>query len=165
FEWRDVTQLVALQPDGRVVVIDTRTLWTDGDFGEAFIYFDRGLGQSITMLPLTGALDPGPVATALSQPCPAGLVLVVRNADRVSERRLQFAYVLDGTVDVYSDVVQWYWNLIQLDHPPIHGYRLIVTAPGSMSAPFDAFVHTYGNPETPRVFLSEDRSVLTVSFD
>src|SRR5690606_10485503 len=27
FEWRDVTQVVSLQPDGRVVVIDTRTLW------------------------------------------------------------------------------------------------------------------------------------------
>lgn len=165
YEWRDVVQVVSIQADGRVIVIDTRTLWTDDDFGEAFICFELGDAQIVTMLPVTGALDAGPTATAYSQPCAAGVELVVRNAERVSERRQRFAYVLDGTVDAYSDVVQWYWNLIQLDHPPVIGYRLIVSAPGSMSAPFDAFVHRYDNPETPRVALSEDRSLLTVYLD
>lgn len=165
FEWRDVVQHVAIQPDGKVLVVDTRTLWTDGDFGEAFICFELVDGQTVTVLPLTGALDDGPPATSFAQPCAVGTELVVRNAERVSERRVRFAYVLDGTVDVYSDVVQWYWNLLQLDHPPIIGYRLVVNAPGAMTAPFDAFVHRYANPELPSVFLSQDRSLLTVVFD
>src|SRR5690606_14949749 len=63
------------------------------------------------------------------------------------------------------DVVQWYWNLLQLDHPPIVGYELTVTAPGPMSEPFDAYVHRYANPERPTVSLSEDRSQLHVRFE
>lgn len=165
YEWRDVSQIVSLQPDGRVIVIDTRTLWTDDDFGEAFICFELDAGQSVSLLPSSGAVDAGPEATAYSQPCAAGTELVIRNAGRVSERRVRFAYVLDGTIDPYSDVVQWYWNVIQLDHPPINGYRLVITAPGAMSDPFDAFVHRYDNPEIPVVSLTKDRSILTVYFD
>jgi hypothetical protein len=90
---------------------------------------------------------------------------VVRNAVRVSERRVRFAFRLEGTVEADSDVVQWYWNLIQLDHPPIVGYALTVAAPGPMEAPYDAFVMRYANPEIPQVRLSEDRSRLHVKFD
>src|SRR5690606_13412600 len=71
YEWRDVEQAVTIQADGQVVVVDTRTLWTDGTFGEAFICFGLGSGQSVTMLPLTGAIGAGPPAYAYSQPCAA----------------------------------------------------------------------------------------------
>lgn len=126
--------------------------------------FGLGPGQAVTMLPGTGAVDDGPPATAFQQPCEAGTELVVRNETPVQTRRVRFVYRLSGTTDVYADVVQWYWNLEQLSHPPIHGYRLMVQAPGSMGAPYDAFVHRYQNPEVLFVLLSQDRSTLHVSF-
>lgn len=165
YEWRDVEQRVTIQPDGRVVVVDTRTLWTDGDFGEAFICFGHGPNQSLTMLPLTGAIGSGPPAHAFSQPCEAGREIAIRNAERVSERKMRFAYVFEGTLDYFSDVVQWYWNLIQLDHPPIVGYKLVIRAPGPMPTLYDAFVHAYANPEIGRVWQSDDRSQIVVEFD
>jgi len=165
YEWRDVVQNVTIGPSGDVVVNDTRTLWTDGDFGEAFICFELSGRHTIELLPGSGAISPGPPATAFSQPCPAGRELVVRNETRVSERRIRLVYRLGGTTDVFSDVVQWYWNLIQLDHPPIIGYSLTVTAPGPMALPFDAYVHRYFNAEEPVVTLSPDRSTLNVTFE
>ena len=168
FEWRDVVQNVTIERDGSVVVVDERTLWTDEDFGEAFICIGHESQVRVTLLDGSGAVSPGPAATAFQQACAdgaAGTEVVVRQDQRVRERRVRFAYRLDGTVDVYRDVVQWYWNLIQLDHPPIVGYRLTVTAPGAMAAPFDAYVHRYANLEEPRVALSDDRRVLTVAFD
>jgi uncharacterized membrane protein len=166
FEWRDVVQQVTLAADGSVVVRDERTLWTpDEDFGEAFICVGHPRSVTVTLLDGSGAVSAGPPATAFQQPCDAGTEVVVRNQTRVKERRVLFVYRLDGTVEPYSDVVQWYWNLIQLDHPPIVGYRLTVTAPGPMAEPFDAYVMRYGNPEEPRVALSGDRRVLTVAFD
>lgn len=165
FEWRDVVQQVDIAPDGSVVVRDERTLWTDESFGEAFICVGHDPFVTLTLLDGSGALSPGPPATAFQQPCAAGTEVVVRNAVRVKERRVRFVYRLEGTVEAFTDVVQWYWNLIQLDHPPIIGYHLTVTAPGPMSAPYDAFVMRYSNPETPRVTLSPDRSQLTVEFD
>jgi uncharacterized membrane protein len=168
FEWRDVVQNVTIDRDGSVVVTDERTLWTDEDFGEAFICIGHDFGVRVTLLEGSGAVSPGPTATAFQQGCAdgaAGTEVVVRQDQRVQERRVRFVYRLDGTVDVYRDVVQWYWNLIQLQHPPIVGYRLTVTAPGPMAAPFDAYVHRYANLEEPRVALSDDRRVLTVAFD
>jgi hypothetical protein len=165
FEWRDVDQKVSILPDGDVKVVDERTLWTDEDFGEAFICIGHPTGVTVTLLKGSGAVSPGPPAFAYQQPCEAGTEVVVRNEVRIQERRVRFVYVLTGTADVYRDVVQWYWNLIQLDHPPIVGYHLQVQAPGAMQAPFDAYVHRYENPEIPRVVLSDDRSLLTVEFD
>jgi hypothetical protein len=168
FEWRDIVQNVTIDRDGSVRVVDERTLWTDEDFGEAFICIGHDARVRVTLLDGSGAISPGPPATAFQQSCEsgaAGTEVVVRQDRRVRERRVRFVYRLDGTVDVYRDVVQWYWNLIQLDHPPIVGYRLTVTAPGPMAAPYDAFVHRYANPEAPRVALSEDRRKLTVTFD
>jgi uncharacterized membrane protein len=166
FEWRDVVQQVTIAADGSVVVRDERTLWTpDEDFGEAFICVGHPRSVTLTLLDGSGAVSAGPPATAFQQPCDAGTEVVVRNQTRVKERRVLFVYRLDGTVEPYSDVVQWYWNLIQLDHPPIAGYRLSVMAPGPMAEPFDAYVMRYGNPEEPRVALSGDRRELTVAFD
>ena len=166
FEWRDLHQVVTIESNGDVVVIDERTLWTpDEDFGEAFICVGHPEHVRLTLLDGSGAISPGPEAVTFQQPCAAGTEVVVRNAQRVRERRVRFIYRLRGTVDAYTDVVQWYWNLIQLDHPPIVGYRLSVAAPGPMTAPYDAYVMKYGNPEAPRVALSPDRSVLTVKFD
>ena len=168
FEWRDVVQDVTIDRDGSVVVVDERTLWTDEDFGEAFICIGHPSSVRVTLLGGSGAISPGPTATAFQQGCAdgaAGTEVVVRQEQRVRERRVRFVYRLDGTVDLYRDVVQWYWNLIQLDHPPIVGYRLTVTAPGPMAAPFDAYVHRYANLEEPRVALADDRRVLTVAFD
>lgn len=165
YEWRDVRQDVTIQADGRVVVVDTRTLWSNSTFNEAYICFGLAEGQTLTMLPLTDAIGAGPPAYAYSQDCTAGTEIAIRNAEGVSERHLRFAYVFDGTLEYYSDVVQWYWNLIQLDHPPIVGYRLTVRAPGPMPGEFDAFVHRYENPEPGRVWLADDRSRLVVEFD
>ncbi len=166
FEWRDVVQDVAIAADGSVVVRDERTLWTpDEDFGEAFICVAHPPSVTLTLLEGSGAVSSGPPATAFQQPCGAGTEVVVRNQTRVRERRVVFVYRLDGTVEPFSDVVQWYWNLIQLEHPPIVGYRLTVTAPGAMAEPYDAYVMRYANPEEPRVALSADRRVLTVAFD
>lgn len=165
YEWRDVVQNVTIEPDGTVVIDDTRTLWTDEDFGEAFICLELDRNQRVDLLPGSGAVSSGPQATAFTQPCSVGTELVVRNDSRVSERRVRFIYRLSGTMDFYSDMAQWFWNLVQLDHPPIVGYQLRVEAPGPMSEPFDAYVHRYANPEEPFVELSEDRSVLTVRFD
>ena len=168
FEWRDVVQEVEIRSDGVVVVDDTRTLWTDEDFGEAFICFRHGRELEIRLLEGSGAVDPGPSARAYTQACEdgtAGTELVVENDARVQQRRVRFVYEMTGTVEPFGDVVQWYWNLIQLDHPPILGYDLTVSIPGAMEAPYDAFVHRYDNPERPTVRLSDDRSRLTVSFD
>ena len=164
FEWRDVVQDATLAADGSVTVVDTRTLWTDGDFGEAFICVGHKAAQTVTLLPQTGAVDAGPPARTYSQPCHGGTELVVHQDRRVATRRVRFAYRLDGSTDAYSDVVQWYWNLVQLDHPVILGYRLTVHAPGAMSAPYDAYVQRYANPEKPTVTFSPDRSTLQVAF-
>ena len=164
YRWIDVVQDVSIEANGDVIVEDTRTLWTSDDFGEAFICFELEAGQSITLLDGSGAVSPGPPATAFQQPCDAGTELVVRNQTRVKERRVRFVYRLRGTVEFYSDVVQWYFNLEQLDHPPIDGYRLTVRAPGPMAFPYDAYVHRYFNTELPLVTLSEDRSELAVVF-
>lgn len=165
YEWRDVEQIAEIQPDGSIVVYDTRTLWTDDDFGEAFICFELEGRQAIELLPGSGAVSPGPSATAYDQDCSAGRELVVRNETRVSERRVRFVYRLTGVTEYYSDVAQFYWNMVQLDHPVILGYSLTVKAPGPMAFPYDAYVHRYFNIEQPRVTMSGDLSTLTVEFD
>lgn len=165
YQWRDVVQDVQIRSDGSVIVDDTRTLWTDEDFGEAFICIPLQASQNITLLEGSGALGPGPDATAYTQSCAGGTELVVRNQRRVSERRVRFHYQLDGAVDFYSDVVQWYWHILEGEHPPVRGYELTVSIPGSMSEPYDAYVHRFGNLEEPVVSLSEDRSTLRVTFD
>ncbi len=168
FEWRDVVQDVRILPDGGVEVRDERTLWTTQDFGEAFVCVRLRAGQTLTLLPgETGAVSPGPAAEGLTQACDGGTEIFVRQAQRVSERRVRFAYRLDGVTDVYADVVQWYWNILERapDRPLVVGYQLRVSAPGPMREPYDAFVMRYANPEVPTVRLSEDRSVLEVRFD
>jgi hypothetical protein len=165
FEWRDVVQDVTIAANGDVTVVDERTLWTDEDFGEAFICIGHPSSVRVTLLDGSGAVSPGSPATAFQQPCAAGTEVVVRQEVRGRERRVRYVYRLEGTVDAYRDVVQWYWNLVQLDHPPIVGYRLTVAAPGPMAVPFDAYVHRYANPEEPTVRLSDDRRVLSVAFD
>jgi uncharacterized membrane protein len=167
FEWRDVVQDVRILADGGVEVRDERTLWTTEDFAEAFVCVRLRAGETLTLLPgETGAISPGPAAEGRTQSCTGGTEVYVRQDARVRERRVRFAYRLDGVVDVYSDVVQWYWNILERasDRPVVVGYRLRVTAPGPMTEPYDAFVMRYANPELPTVALSADRSVLDVSF-
>ena len=167
FTWRDVVQEVTVEPDGAVVVYDERTLTTDEDFGEAFICLNLDAGQTVTLLE-GGARSPGPAATAFQQPCEdgsGGTELVVRQSERVDERRVFFRYRLEGSVDVYGDVVQWYWNILEGEHPPVRGYDLTVEIPGPMTAPYDAYVHRLGNTELPTVTLSEDRQRLDVRYD
>jgi len=165
FEWRDIVQRVDIQANGDVIVSDERTLWTEGDFGEAFICVRLKPTQRITLLDGSGAVSPGPPATAFTQSCEGGTELVVRQEARVAERRVRFVYRLEGSIDAYSDVVQWYWIILEQDRPPVIGYRLEVDAPGAMAAPFDAYVHRFGNPELPTVTLTSDRSSLMVSFN
>ncbi|HRN18975.1 MAG: DUF2207 domain-containing protein [Trueperaceae bacterium] len=168
YEWRDVVQKVTIGADDSVLVDDTRTLTTDGNFGEAFVCVHLEDGQKLTLLEGSGALGPGPEATAYQQPCAdgtRGTEVVVRNATRVRERRVRFVYRLNGVLDYRSDVVQWYWQILEQDHPPVRGYSLSVTAPGPSPEPYDAYVHRFANPELPTVSLSEDRSRLSVAFD
>jgi uncharacterized membrane protein YgcG len=165
FEWRDVRQHVTIESDGGVVIVDERTLWTNQDFGEAFVCVRLERGQRLTMLPETGAVSPGPPAEGRTQACDGGTEVFVRQASRVSERRVRFAYRLEGTVEAHRDVVEWYWNVLERDRPVVLGYQLEVVAPGPMTHPFDAYVMRYANPEEPRVSLSGDRSVLRVAFD
>lgn len=165
YQWRDVVQVVTINPDGSVIVDDTRTLWTNEDFGEAFICIRLTPRQQITLLEGSGGLGPGPATRAFTQSCDGGREVVVRNEERVKERRVRFVYRLDGSVDFYSDVVQWYWNILEREHPTVIGYSLTVNAPGRMAEPYDAYVHRYANAELPTVRLSDDRSTLTVRFD
>ncbi len=165
FEWRDVVQDVRILADGGVEVRDERTLWTNGDFREAFVCVLLRPGEELSLLAdETAALSPGPRAVGLTQPCDGGTEVVVRQDARVGERRVRFAYRLDGTVDAYSDVVQWYWNILERDRPVVLGYQLRVSAPGPMDEPYDAYVMRYTNPEEPSVRLSNDRSLLEVGF-
>ena len=93
------------------------------------------------------------------------MVMVVRNSQCVQQRRVRFHYQLEGAVDAFSDVVQWYWIILEREHPPVVGYQLTVNTPGAMEFPFDAYVHRFDNPEVPSVELTPDRSRLTVRFD
>lgn len=170
FQWRDVVQQVEIQSDGSVLVSDERTLWTDEDFAEAFICINHLPSQSVTLLPGSGALGPGPSSSAFQQACAdgtSGTELVVKNSSRVQERRVRFNYRLDNTLDYYFDVVQWAWIILEADRnsPPVRGYQLTVDAPGPMAQPYDAIVYRFGNREEPTVSLSEDRSHLSVHFN
>ncbi len=166
FEWQDVVQEVRILADGSVEVRDERTLWTDQDFGEAFLCVQLRDRERLTLIEAeTVALSPGPPAVGLAQPCDGGTEVVVRQESRVQERRVRFAYRIEGSLDVYADVVQWYWNILERDRPVVVGYELTVRAPGAMGEPFDAFVMRYANPEMPSVELSDDRSLLRVTFE
>ncbi|HET9027520.1 MAG TPA: DUF2207 domain-containing protein [Trueperaceae bacterium] len=163
--WSDVVQVVQIMADGSVIVDDTRTLSTDADFGEAFICVKLTPSQRLTLLDGSGALGNGPSSTAYQQQCSGGTEVVVRNSTRVKERRVRFVYRLENSLDVRSDVAQWYWQILEQEHPPVRGYHLTVTAPGPSPAPYDAYVHRFGNTELPTVVLSADRSQLDVSFN
>lgn len=165
FEWRDVVQEVTIFGDGAVFVRDERTLWTpDEDFAEAFLCIRHDAAHIFT--PFTADTVPSsPDVDGFFQPCVGGTELAVVHPQRLRESRVVFEYQLDGTLQAHSDVVQWYWNILEQEHPPIVGYRLEVRAPGAMAAPYDAFVMRYANPEAPRVSLSSDRSLLRVEFD
>ncbi len=106
YEWRDVEQRVEILANGEVIIDDTRTLWTDGDFGEAFIEIRRTPEQAVELLAGSGAVSAGPPAEAYQQAVEGGQELVVHQQERVSERRVRFHYRLTGSLDLYSDVVQ-----------------------------------------------------------
>jgi uncharacterized membrane protein YgcG len=166
FTWRDVVQRVDVQADGTVLVYDERTLSTDEDFGDAFICLVLEPTQSVTLLG-GGAVSPGPSTSALQQPCEdgsGGTELVVRQEARVDERRVFFHYRLEGVVDAHSDVVEWYWQILEPSHPPVEGYELNVTIPGPLNEPYDAYVHRLGNSETPTVTLPDTRQQLEVRY-
>lgn len=166
--WHDVVQEVSINADGSVIVDDTRTLVMPSTFREAFICLDLKPDQKLTLLEGTGAVSPGPDFTSFVQSCEdgsGGTELVVQNSSRVRERRVRFVYRLDNTLGVYRDVVEWYWQILEQQHPDVYGYQLTVNIPGAMSAPYDAYVHRFGNPEKPRVKLSPDMSTLKVTFE
>ena len=167
YEWRDVVQTVDIQANGDVIVTDERTLWTDEDFGEAYICIRLDAGQTLTLLEDSGSLS-GHDANAFQQNCESGASgqeLVVKHPYRINEGRVRFHYRLENTVDFYSDVVQWFWNISGTEDSRITGYSLTVNIPGSMTEPFNAYVHRYSNPEKPLVRLSSDRSQLMVQFE
>lgn len=57
FEWRNVVQQVAILPDGTILVNDERTLWTNEDFGDAFICIEHSPNERVVLLPGSGAID------------------------------------------------------------------------------------------------------------
>jgi uncharacterized membrane protein len=167
YEWRDVVQTVDIQANGDVFVTDERTLWTDEDFGEAYICIHLGPSQTLTLLEDSGSLS-GHDARAFQQNCESGArgqEVVVKHPYRIIEGRVRFHYKLENTVNFYTDVVEWYWIILEQEHPPIRGYELTVNIPGSMAEPFNAYVHRFNNPEEPTVKLSENRQTLRVSFE
>ncbi len=170
YQWHDVAQDVDIRSDGTIIVNDERTLVAGGgDFNEAFICLNLTANQSVELLD-GGALGPGPSARAYTQPCEDGsggteLVVEMDDEQRVRARRVFYRYALSGALDYYSDVVQWYWIIMEQDHPPVRGYTLDVFIPGTMQAPYEAYVHRFGNPESPTVRLAEGRNRLTVTFD
>jgi uncharacterized membrane protein len=167
YEWRDVMQTVGIQPNGDVIVVDERTLWTDEDFGEAYICVELGPSQTLTLLEDSGSLSMDG-ATAYQQNCESGArgqEIVVKHPYRINEGRVRFHYRLENTVDFFSDVVQWYWIIGEQEHPVMRGYNLTVTTPGPMKEPFNAYVHRFDNSEEPTVELSSSRQALHVSFE
>ena len=72
-----------------------------------------------------------------------------------------FRYRLQGSVTVYSDMVEWYWNILEGEHPPVRGYDLTVEIPGPMTAPYDAYVHRLGN----LALLSRRKNAQAQNFD
>lgn len=94
YQWRDVVQEVEIRPNGDVFVSDTRTLWTNEDFGEAFLCLDLrppalspDLRITVTYLDTSGALGSGPTWRIFRQSCDLagggrGVELVVRNDRR-----------------------------------------------------------------------------------
>ena len=150
FYWDDVEQEFTIQPDGTVRVTDTRTLTGRGeDFGEAFLCIAHPATMSIVLdRTASRAISPGPNASAFSQSCAGGTELVVKNDSRVTERRVVFAYEIRNAASYYSDVVEWYWQVLELDRPDIHGYRLTVNFPEPLSEPYDAYVHRYDLSES-----------------
>lgn len=167
FTWRNVVQNVKVERDGSVIIRDERTLTTDEDFREAFVCIELAAGQTVTLLE-GGAVSSGPAAVAFQQPCEdgsGGTELVVRQERRVDERRVFYRYRLEGSLELYSDVVQWYWKVLGHRDQQVRGYDLTVQLPGPMTAPYDAYVHRLGNTELPTVDLSADRQTLNVHYD
>src|SRR5690625_299575 len=166
--WEDVVQTVEIHSDGRVTVSDERSLQATGDddFGEAFICLDHEAHQAVTLLDSSGAVDAPGAASAFSQACEdgsGGTELVVKYDSRRRHGRVRFDYELENTLDVRSDVVDWYWGIYGTRNIEARGYRLRVNAPGGMEFPYDAVVYRFDNPEHPEVELSPDRSRLDVS--
>lgn len=91
----------------------------------------------------SGAVSDGPSSSAFQQSCAGGTELVVKNSSRVTERRVVFVYEVENSLSYYSDVVEWYWQMVELDRPRIDGYELIVHFPEPLQEPYDAFVHRY----------------------
>lgn len=167
--WDDIDQTVTIQPDGTVHVRDERVLRATGDddFGEAFICIQLDPGQELILGEASGALDTPERATARTQACEdgsGGTELVVRYNSRQTRGHVLFDYELHGTVNHYSDVAEWYWQIHDTGSPEVRGYTLTVNAPGSMEFPYDAVVYRFANPTLPDVSLSSDRSVLDVAF-
>ena len=167
YRWENVVQTVDIQADGEVLVTDERTLIATGDddFTEAFICVRLTPGQSLTLLEGSSLTIEG--SQGFQQPCSGGQEVVVEHPRRLERSRVRFVYRLDGSVDVFSDVVQWYWQIIEDEHPTIRGYDLTVNTPGPMASnsDYDAYVHRFSNLEEPRVSLSSDRSELRVQFN
>ena len=164
FEWRDVVQQVQVLSDGSVVVFDERTLWTDEDYIEAFVCLPID-ERRLTVLPESGAVSEGPPAEAFSQSCEGGTEIVVRQDERVSERRVRFAYRIADAVILHGDVAQLQLRTILPSRPPVVGFDLVIEAPGPMEHPYNAFLERLETRYLPRVTFSPDRSRLEVSYD
>lgn len=114
------------------------------DFGEAFICVNHPNTMRLRMdTSASGALGQGPSSSAFQQSCDGGTEVVVKNSSRVTERRVVFVYEIENSLSYYSDVVEWYWQTVELDRPRIDGYELIVDFPEPLQEPYDAFVHRY----------------------
>lgn len=167
FYWDNVEQHFDLRANGSVHVTDTRTLvGINEDFGEAFICIQHPSTMRIVMdRENSGAISPGPKASAFSQSCAGGTELVVKNDSRVTERRVTFAYEIQNAMSYYSDVVEWYWQVMEQDRPAIRGYELTVTFPEPLTEPYDAYVHRYQLLENLlKVRLSSDGKQLVVTY-
>lgn len=168
YRWQDVRQDVTIHRDGSVHVVDERTLVaTEGDFGEAFICLHIRGEEHIKLIEAR-SLDHS-ASRGYSQGCQdddtkGAVELVVKHDSRQRSSRVRYEYTISNSLEYYSDVTQWYWIILEQNHPPMDGYQLQVHIPEPMAAPYDAYVHRFRNTELPTVTLSENRQELAVSF-
>lgn len=168
YRWKDVQQDVTIHRNGSVHVVDERTLIaTDGDFGEAFICLHLKGEQRISLIDarsLDHSASRGYTQDCQDDDTKGAVELVVKHDSRQRSSRVRYEYTLDGSLDYYSDVTEWYWIILEQDHPIIDGYQLHVQIPEPMAEPYDAYVHRFRNTELPAVVLSPNRQELEVSF-
>jgi len=144
-EWRDVQQTVTIRLDGTVSVRDYRTLHADEGVMEAYICVELEPEMRLTLR--EAPIFPQEVYT---QRCAdgRGTEIVIRNETPRTNGRYYFEYELEGSLNAYSDIIEWRWPMLEPNHYPVDGYRLTINVPKELET-WDTFA-THVQPEVPK---------------